>query len=209
MRCALGLSRLFSSHSVSCFVMCLEGAIQVLWQRRSGVRGLVQGVPSDEAHEAAERAEAAEHAARYDTQDAYYRVHLSAESRSMMHVKEEAAGAEVAYCDAADAEGSEGGSGSGAGCGCPAELDGACWCGRATLASMDYGVLRLIASFLPLKGWVTIMPTVFAGALYAVYEGRPLPTRRKELVNTIVGAYKETVSNFETEVRSLQAASLH
>ena len=108
--------------------------------------------------------------------------------------------------DAADEEGSNGGSGSGTGSGSAGVVDSASWYGKATLATMDYGVLRLIASFLPLNGWVTIMPTVFAGALYAVYEGRPLPTRRKELFNTIVDAYKETVSKVETEVKSLQEA---
>ena len=101
--------------------------------------------------------------------------------------------------DAADAEGSNGGSGSGTGSGSAGAVDGASWCGKATLVTMEYGVLRLIASFLPMKGWCTILPTVFPGALHAVYEGRPYLTR-------LVAACKKSIAHV-TEVAYCDAVA--
>ena len=50
------------------------------------------------------------------------------------------------------------------------------WCGSqkvsASLAQLDYGVLRIVMRFLPTKEWSTILPTVFAGARQAMVEGR-------------------------------------
>ena len=135
-------------------------------------------------------AAAVRNTAQNGTQDAYYRVHLGAESRRMMPVKEEAADAEMAYCDAADAEGSTGGCGSGAGCGNaleevsedhPRVFAGAYCGGKAALVIMEYGVLRLIMRFLPMKRWCTVLPAVFAGAMYAAYEGEVGVTYRQLL----------------------------
>ena len=74
------------------------------------------------------------------------------------------------------------GDGSGSGSGCGAGSGSYCGSGSgsvsssqkvsASLAMLDYGVLRIVMRFLPSKEWSTILPTVFAGARQATVEGR-------------------------------------
>ena len=74
------------------------------------------------------------------------------------------------------------GSGSGSGSGCGGDSGNYCGTGSgsvsssqqvsASLAVLDYGVLRLVMKFLPRKEWCPTLPTMFAGARRATMEGR-------------------------------------
>ena len=90
--------------------------------------------------------------------------------------------------------GSGDGSGSGSGSGCGSGNSGQ-HC-SAALAVLDYGVLRLIMKFLPMKRWCTILPAVCAGARHATVEGRkPVCVKGKTYMQRYMAQYRAAQLN--------------
>ena len=74
--------------------------------------------------------------------------------------------------DSGNGAGSGGGTGNGNYCGSGSGSVSSSQKVSASLAMLDYGVLRLVTEFLPKKKWCNILPTVFAGARQASVEGK-------------------------------------